>query len=371
MFFIHGLFAVLIIFSSTSAAGERNPSPLAQDPTTANIRSRISRKDLWSDNENKSKSPSIMLPNPGPSQTVGDYLDNVDSILKDTSSDAQTESKSLPELTQRSFVRTHDFRKSVWSDGTEHYNISISQCIHFSEIIGKWTNLDGTTQAQATLSNITSDLNTRFHSQTELSNHLKSRLLANAELAASEASASLQSTLCNYAPTPSSSSSSSPSSHDNELRKLLAPTPLDHLNTKFLAIDGYWTGILMSMGAGATVGGTLYKGFYNHNATAGNVALTAFTAAGLIFVRGVIERLYMNGTLHYMEASVIAAFTAWFRQAVALAVSLQTAFLQQVGADQANSGCLEEVVVESGVEGLRGYEEPGAYIIELVPMGRC
>ena len=127
----------------------------------------------------------------------------------------------------------------------------------------------------------------------------------------------------------------------------------------------------MSMGAGAAVTGSLYKGFYNHNATSHNVAVVCFTAAGLIFARGIIERLYMNGVLHYVEASVISAFTAWFRQAVSWGLSLQKEYMRQVGADHTDSGCLEEIVIEDSVDSLPGYSDPRAGVIELVPIGQC
>lgn len=367
MFLIQGALALSIISLLRLAVCESNPSSLSQNQATADIRSRINRGSAQSENINSPGPASINLPTPEPFQTLGDYLDDVDNILNDTnlndtSTDAPTKYKSFSQINSRNFVRTGDFRKSVWFDGTEHYNISISKCIRFSETIGRWTHLDDTTQPDATLSDITGDLSAHFRNTTDLSNFVKARLLANAELAASEAEASLQSTICNYA---------QPAAHD-ELRKLLAPTPVDHLNTKFFAVDGYWTGVLVSMGAGATVGGSLYKGFYNRNATAENVALTCFTAAGLIFTRGVIERLYMNGVLAYAEASVIAAFTAWFRQAVAAALSLQREFLQQVGSDQRSpSGCLERAQIESGIEGWQGYSEPEAGVIEMIPMGRC
>ena len=367
MFLMQGALALSIISLLRLAVCQSNPSSLSQNQSTADIRSRINRGSVQSEKINSPGPASINLPIPEPLQTLGDYLDNVDNILNDTrlndtSTDAPTKYKSFSQISSRNFVRTDDYRKSVWFDGRDHYNISISKCIHFSETIGRWTHLDGTTQPDATLSNISSDLSTHFHNTTDLSNFVKSRLLANAELAASEAEASLQSTICNY---------DQPAPHD-ELRKLLAPTNFDHLNTKFFDVDGYWTGVLLSMGAGAAVGGSLYKGFYNRNATAENVALTCFTAAGLIFTRGVIERLYMNGTLAYVEASVIAAFTAWFRQAVAAALSLQKEFSQQVGSAQTSpSGCLEMGSIEGGVGGLQAYSEPGAGIIELVPMGRC
>ena len=116
----------------------------------------------------------------------------------------------------------------------------------------------------------------------------------------------------------------------------------------------------------------LYKGFYNHNASAENVAIVCFTAAGLIFARGIIERLYMNGVLKFVEASVISAFTAWFRQAVAALNFLHTGVRQsgsQVGADSRLSGCLESIVIEDSVDSLPSYSQPQAGIIQVIPMG--
>ena len=361
MLFTHKARVLLIISSLGFVACEKRPSTLSQDQALANIKSRVNFRNAKSSNIKALRSASMLWPSVESYQTIGDYLDDVDKILNSTLNDTAKTYESNPQMAQRNLVRTDEYRQSAWFDGKEHYNISMSRCVHFSEIIGKWTDVDGTTQNNATLANITTDLQTRFENMTELSNHLKTRIIANAELAASEAEASLKTTMCNY---------DQPAAHD-ELRKLLAPTPFDHLNAKFLDMDGHWTNVIMSMGVHTAVVGSLYKGLYNRNATLENTALICFTAAGLVFTRGVIERLYMMGKLRFVEASVIAAFTSWFRRAVELALLLLQGFMPQIGADQTSSGCLEEADIENGADGLQGYSEPGAGIIELVPMGWC
>lgn len=390
MFLVHGGLALFVIFLLSGLAICENLFPLlSHDQVPANIKSRINRKSVQSseDIDSSSRPADIVIPIPEPSQTFGDWIDDVDALLNETSDDDTHGSKitTTPELSARDFIRESDYRRSVWSNGPEQYNVSVSSCIRFSDTIGKWTTKDGTTVPEATLTNITLDLdgNAHFHNRTELSDHLKTRILTNAELLESEAEAALQSSICGYgnaSPPDSSSppssfiSSSAPAASHDELRKLLTPKAgLEHLNTKFMAMDGYWTASLAAMAAGSTVSGSLYKGFYNHNATSKSVALVCFSAAVLIFAHAVRERLYMTGHFAFMESSVVAAFLAWARQAIELAVSLQQAFLQQVGADRTTSGgtvCLEEIVVENGLQGLSGYSEPGAHI-ELVPLGRC
>ena len=373
--------ALVLFVSSTfhSVACGSYPSSLSQQQTPAISRSRVDRRD---DNSKASRAlkPAIsVLPSPAPDQDIGAYFDHIDIILNDTSNGSQL-SDSESQLTSRNLVRSSDYLNSKWSDGQERYNISISKCVRFEEIIGTWTALDGTSKENATFTDLNNDLATHFTTMQDLSDHLKSRLLANTELAVTEAESYLNSTVCNYDQsndtsqpgdnTPPVDSALPPMVHD-ELRKLHASGSSIHaLDTKFMAMDGYWTGVLFSMGAGAAVGGSLYKGFYNRNATAHNVAITAFVAAGLIFTRGVIERLYMNGMLQYTEASIVGAFVSWFRQAAALGFSLQQQYLERVGSAQTDV-CLDEIVVVSGAEGLQELSEPGAGIIELIPMGRC
>ena len=383
---VRNVFLVFVALAFGLVNGSIYPSspPHEQKPTL--IRSRISQRTPKHNDLNDSISTGDFPPPPQPDETVGEYFDKYAQILDSTSNTSFISNiKSESELTSRSLVRSSNFLESLWSDDKQDYNISISKCVLFSQTVGPWTASNDSTIANATLEDINNDLQRNVTTPATLSKHLQSRLLANAILAATEAESFLNDTICDYEsgsapltpdplPSPSTEIETDDSTTDliiahDELRKLLTSNTAHALDTKFFAVDGYWTGILMSMGAGAAVGGSLYKGFYNHNATATNVAVVCFAAAGLIMMRGIIERWYMNGSLRFVEASVLAAFTSWFRQAVAWGLSMQKEYMRQVGADQQESGCLEEAVIEGGVGSLPGYSNSRAGVIELIPMG--
>ena len=359
------------------------------------IKSRINQRNTKDKSFNNSQTRQLVPP-PNPKDSVGEYFDKYATVLDEESNSTQITSE-VPEseLTGRGIDRGTGYLGTVWTGSEESYNISLSRCIVFSDIAGTWTNTNGTTTPNATLEHINSDLRTKYTGAADLSHHLKSRLLDNALHAIAEAEAFLNSTVC-----PSNQSEQLPASttslpkpqgsiatieetsipditdlsvpdmtHD-ELRKLLVTnTDVTHsLNSNFLDIDGYWTSVLMSMTAGAGIGGALYKGFYSHNATSENVAIVCFTAAGLILVRGVVERLYMTGLLKFIEASIISAFTSWFRQAVDAVASIPSN-LRQIGSDNHISGCLEEIVIDKGMDSLPTFQRPQAGVIEVIPMG--
>ena len=381
MLSLRSSFVLLLALAFHFVIGDMYPSALSHEQEPTIIRSRVDQRNTKGQELSDSKAARNLPPLPQPHETIGYYFDKYADLLDgDTSNNPQMSEATQSEITQRNLVRTSDQLTSVWSDSKENYNISVSKCIHFSDIIGTWTTEDGTNKVNATMEDINNDLQKNISSMSDLSTRLRTRLLANVELAAFEAESLLNATVCNYStpvdpqPLPSAPAATADTTdliaHD-ELRKLLNSDTAHALDTKFMAMDGYWTSNIMSMGAGAAVAGALYKGFYNHNASSTNVAIVCFTAGGLIFARGIIERLYMNGMLRYVEVSVISAFTSWFRRAVQLALNLQREYVRRVGADQQESGCLEEIVIENSGDSLPSYSDPRTGVIELVPMGVC
>lgn len=376
---------ILLFTALEVVKGDTYSSYNAYERIPGFIKSRISQRNVQTKPVNDSQLTRHLIPTPNPKETIGDYFDKYATVLDEESNKSQISEVPESQITERNLIRRTGYLGSLWSGPQEVYNISLSRCIQFADTIGTWTNANGITTENATLESINGDLRIPFTSASDLSAHLSSRLLDNAAQAVSEAEAFLNSTVCNSTITNLASPSTSPlplpedsalaskdaswpdMTHD-ELRRLLSNDVAHALDARFIAIDGYWTAVLMSMSAGAGVGGALYKGFYNRNATSENVAIVCFTAAGLIFARGIIERLYMTGTMRFIEASVISAFTAWFRQAVAIVAGLQNN-MRQISSDNQMSDCLEEIVIDSSEDSLPGYSQPQAGIIELVPMG--
>ena len=384
----------ILLFTALEAVnGDSNPTSNTYERAPGFIKSRISQRDPKTKPINDSQLTRHLIPQPNPKETIGDYFDKYATKLDDPRN--STLMKEVPEssLIGRSLIRGPGYLGSIWNDTQESYNISISRCIQFADTVGTWTTTNGTTIENATLEDIIADLRIPFTTAADLSTYLSSRLLDNTAKIESEAEAFLNSTVCDatkFQSVTGASASSSPlplpedsalaskedsledAPHD-ELRKILS-TDVGHApDVKFWVADGYWTAVLLSAGAVGGVGGALYKGFYNPNATDDRTSVVFSVAAALVITRGVIERLYMTGHMRFIEVSIIGAFLAWVRQAVKDAVAHVAELpsnLRQIGSDNHLSGCLEEIVVDNGY-GLPSYSNPPAGVIELSPMGAC
>ena len=263
---------------------------------------------------------SSLLPeirDPIPNQTLGLYIDQLaGSIL------------GPRDLAKRRQIHTSTLLTSSWTHNKVNYNISADKCLELGDVAGIYTNTNGTIN-NATILDIINDLKLNLGSRTKIKYLAGSRILDNAYRATAEANAYLQRTLCGQG------SGAGINTHD-ELRHLLAS-------------DGFVIALMIKSFAFSGVGAGVYTGILNRNATLGQAAGVALSAAGLVILDGIVTRLQVNGILNQVEALTIGVFTSWLRRAMIVA------------ADSQESLCVPEVVVHNGMGALPLSRDPSLY----------
>ena len=237
-------------------------------------------------------------------QTIGEYFDAL-------------RSPHHAHLTERKFLRTETLTEAVWTDGQSTYNISMSRCLTMTDVAGTYTSKDGT-RINATLQDITNDLQARAGSEQANRIAYASRVQENAQLAVDAANTFLATAVADY--TPTSSASSSNNNHD-ELRHLLV-VPISQylclmartymLSQMYVAISQQ-TAKITSWTAGQNLTEVAPPKEY--------LAAVAIVTGGLTFAQGCWDIATTGGSepIEYLTAMILNVFLAWFRKAVDIA----------------------------------------------------